>query len=38
MQVSTNVCDGPKTGLNEIKKNRMAKCQHNNMDKQKKTR
>lgn len=20
MQVSTNVCDGPKTGLNEIKK------------------
>lgn len=21
MQVSTNVCDGPKTGLNEIKKN-----------------
>lgn len=38
MQVSTNVCDGPKTGLNEIKKkNRMAECQHNNMDKQKKT-
>lgn len=38
MQVSTNVCDGPKTGLNEIKKNRMVECQHNNMDKQKKPR